>query len=292
MMTQTAQPVGTFSKEVGWYHPTLFEVPEETRQLLEEYSDVPTDQVIPHILRYRDLLWDVFPYPTIGQFRFVALSFYSQRSYASIVELLKKGGRYLDIGCAVGQDLRRLVLDGCPSTNFYAVEIAGGYVDLSYGLFADKETLAARFIKADFRDETVESTQALLGTVDVCHVGMVLHIWDLEDQIKACVRLTDFLNKKKDLEQSLGDYMPRGPFIVGTSAGRTVASVANEGIGGKQNYLHDVESFKVMWKEVGKRTGLKFQTNVWTHSRFGLDGEKAHWNDPGRRILVWEVTRV
>lgn len=235
------------------------------------------------------MLWDVFPYPTIGQFRFIALSLHTQKSYATIIEAIKNGGRYLDIGCAVGQDLRRLVLDGCPSTNLYAIEIAGGFVDLSYGLFADKDTLAAKFIKADFRDENVTATQALLGTVSVCHVGMVLHIWDLEDQIKACVRLTEFLNKNADHDQ---DQPQENALIVGTSAGRTVASVAHEGIGGKPNYFHDTESFKAMWDEVGRRTGLRFETSVWAHSRFGLDGEKAHWSDPSRRILVWEVKRV
>lgn len=51
-MAQEAQSVGTSSKEVGWYHPNLTGVPEETRQLLEEYSHIPGDQVIPHILRY------------------------------------------------------------------------------------------------------------------------------------------------------------------------------------------------------------------------------------------------
>lgn len=196
------------------------------------------------------------------------------------MDTLKRGGRYLDIGCAVGQDLRRLVLDGCPSTNLFAIETAGGFVDLSYELFRDKDTLKADFIKADFLDRSNSDSQALLNTVDICHVGMVLHIFDLEGQTAACERLVEFMADRP------------GVRVVGSSAGRTEATVWNEGIGGKPNYMHNVESFEKMWEEVGRRTGTRWTVSAWMHDRLGLNEEKGHWSDPLRIRLIWQAQRV
>jgi len=39
-------------KDVGFYDETLTTVPDETRRLLEEYSHISPDRVIPHILEF------------------------------------------------------------------------------------------------------------------------------------------------------------------------------------------------------------------------------------------------
>ena len=55
-------------KSVRWYVKDLkdSQLHASTRQLLEEYSNIPADQVVPHILEIRDRAWDIFPYPCIG----------------------------------------------------------------------------------------------------------------------------------------------------------------------------------------------------------------------------------
>ena len=40
----------THSKDVGWYTPTLTEISPAARELLEKYSNLPPERVIPHIL--------------------------------------------------------------------------------------------------------------------------------------------------------------------------------------------------------------------------------------------------
>jgi len=57
-------------KSVRWYVKDLkdSQLHASTRQLLEEYSNIPADQVVPHILEIRDRAWDIFPYPCIGTF--------------------------------------------------------------------------------------------------------------------------------------------------------------------------------------------------------------------------------
>ena len=53
--TTTAPPstppeIGTRDKSVGWYTPTLENISEAQRDLLENYSHIAPDRVIPHIL--------------------------------------------------------------------------------------------------------------------------------------------------------------------------------------------------------------------------------------------------
>lgn len=154
-------------------------------------------------------------------------------------------------------------------------------MELSYGLFGDRDTLAATFIKADFLDHSAPECQALVGTVDVCHVGIVLHTFDLEGQTKACERLVDFMKRQQP-----------GVLIVGSSVGRTMATVGDEGIGGMpNNYMHNVESFEMMWADVQRRTGTRWKASVWMHDSLGLNGEKSPWRDALRRRLVWQVRK-
>jgi hypothetical protein len=53
--TTTAPPfeppkIGTRDKSVGWYTPTLDTISDTQRDLLENYSHIAPDRVIPHIL--------------------------------------------------------------------------------------------------------------------------------------------------------------------------------------------------------------------------------------------------
>lgn len=50
-----------------------------------------------------------FPYPCIGSFRFLDLSIPQSPLYPEILDRLKSGQKLLDVGCAVGQELRQLV---------------------------------------------------------------------------------------------------------------------------------------------------------------------------------------
>lgn len=62
----------------------------------------------------------------------------------------------------MGQDLRRLAVDGAPTANMYATDIIGDFWDLGYDLFRDRDTMKAEFIKADILD-TYSALEALHG---------------------------------------------------------------------------------------------------------------------------------
>ena len=43
--------VGTRDKTVEWYNTSLDDISDSTRDVLENYSKIPSDQVIPHCLK-------------------------------------------------------------------------------------------------------------------------------------------------------------------------------------------------------------------------------------------------
>ena len=47
---------GTRDKSVGWYEPTLESITEAQRDLFENYSHIPPEKVIPHIIEIVSLL--------------------------------------------------------------------------------------------------------------------------------------------------------------------------------------------------------------------------------------------
>jgi hypothetical protein len=48
--TTSSHKYGSRDKTVGWYKPTLESINEAQRDLLENYSHIPPERVIPHIL--------------------------------------------------------------------------------------------------------------------------------------------------------------------------------------------------------------------------------------------------
>jgi len=193
--------------------------------------------------------------------------------------MIKDGGRYLDIGCAVGQDMRTLVLDGCPSDNMFAIELSKGFIDLAYEFWNDRDTLKTKFIIGDFRDIKLEEAQALLGTVDVVYAGIFLHLFSLADQIVACIRMTEFLKPVS------------GATLAGSSIGRMEPGTWT-GPNGDDLYKHNSASFTAMWEEVSKRTGVKWKVSCFHTPMQSLNGALGHWHDPLTAVVYWEVQRV
>lgn len=227
----------------------------------------------------RDKIWDIFPWPCVGQFRFVDLSLTKQPSYPRLLSLLQSGTTLLDIGCCFAQDLRKLAHDGIPSSSLYGLEIQKEFIDLAYEFFADRETFAGRFINADLLDRTNPEMKALEGMFGVVQLGMVLHIWDLEGQTRACERVVEMLRPEK------------GAFVVGQSVGNLVAKEF-PGRPGSMIWKHDVASFEGMWEEIGRRTGTKWEVRARLDQGLGIEGGKRAWDEDSTRRLFFEVERV
>ncbi|EFX04744.1 hypothetical protein CMQ_1672 [Grosmannia clavigera kw1407] len=293
------QQIMKSGKREGAYYETVpTTIPPETRRLFEEYVGTAADDVIPYLAEFRDRLWDVYPWPCVGQFKFVSLTLYRQPSYGRICDIVRRGGRFLDIGCAAGQDLRYLMLDaaagqtdgaGNPltpsalSANSFGLDRMAGYIETAYDFFRDRDRLQTRFIVADLFDRRADGPvePLLRGSVDVLHAGMIVHVWDLPGQHRACERIVELLaprpgviavgNNVARLEGKAGDYIgPEGTIM----------------------YKHDAASFRAMWAEVGVRTGTRWEVRTHNDPVVGLNGETAHWIDPDTSRLYWEVERL
>ncbi|KAK2607600.1 hypothetical protein N8I77_006263 [Diaporthe amygdali] len=270
--------VGTRDKTVGWYDKDFPGIEPEARELLEKYSHVPPDEVDKYVIGMRDKAWEVHPYPCIGQYRFLSLSLRKKPSYPRVLEGLKAGARYLDIGCCVGQDIRKLVHDGAPSGNLYGAELEEGFVELGYDLFRDKDTLQTTLMKADVFNLGGDSPLGkLVGTVDYIHIGMVLHLFNWEKQRELLENLVKLLKAE-----------PPGSMILGQTLGDLKGQLRP---GGKM-FVHDEDTFKKMWAEISERTGLKFECRPFLDAGLGISEARRKWDCSTTRRLAFEVERV
>jgi hypothetical protein len=121
----------------------------------------------------------------------------------------------------------------------------------------------------------VERVKETFGFVQL---GMVLHIWDLEGQTRACERVVELLRPEK------------GVMVVGQSVGNLVGKEFPAR--GRMIWKHDVESFKGMWEEVGRRTGTEWVVRAKLDEGLGIDRQKRNWDEPGTRRLSFEVERL
>lgn len=290
--------MGTRDKSVGWYANSLKTITSEQRDLLENYSHVAPKDILTHIhklvshlhlnfkyqscilIKYikRDQAWEIYPYPCIGQFRFIDLSMIHTPSYESILTRLKSGGSLLDIGCCCAQDLRKLAHDGVPAAHLYGAELQQGFINLGYDLFRDKDQFGAHFMVADVFDKDGE-LKNLVGKMDVVHLGLFLHLFNWEKQVEACATVVGLLKREK------------GVIVIGQQIGMLEAGEEARG-GNRMIFKHNVESFKRMWAEIGQKTQSLWDVKASLDHGLGIGDEKRKWDNPSSRRLVFEVERV
>lgn len=90
----------TRDKNNAWYmeRPTEKQLTRSARDLLVKYSNIPEEKVEDHVVQIHDEAWEIFPYPCIGQFRFLDLSLKQRDEYPELLEDLHAGKRFLDLG--------------------------------------------------------------------------------------------------------------------------------------------------------------------------------------------------
>lgn len=180
--------------------------------------------------------------------------------YETLLSRLKTGNEtLLDLGCCFGQEIRKLVYDGVPSSQLYGCDLLSGYFDCGYDLFRDRDTLKATFFQADIFDPKSDLNK-LDGKIDIIYIGSFLHLFGYSKQVEVCVRITELLKDKEGsmvLGRQVGDDNP-GEFP--SPSGRLHTMMK-----------HNAESFRKMWEEVGKLTGTKWR----------VEAELKLWNQVG-----------
>jgi SAM-dependent methyltransferase len=178
------------------------------------------------------------------------LSIRRSTQYEEILQRIKDGGKYLDIGCCVGQDIRKLVYDGAPAENLYGSDLMQDFLDIGYDLFLDKDTLNATFIAADIFDPGPNLKQ-LNGTIDIVHAASFFHLFGYQQQVVAAKQIVALMKPKA------------GGVIVGQQIGNVNAGERRRDTDQtKSRFSHDIKSFAKMWEEVGDETGTKWEVEA------------------------------
>ncbi|KAL6241301.1 hypothetical protein RBB50_011774 [Rhinocladiella similis] len=227
---------------------------DAAKQVLEQYSGIPTDEVNEHVLRIRDQGWAILPFPCIGQFRFLELErTLTDPRYEVALTRLRHGGSteaLLDVGCFVGQIVRALAFNGADPAKLYGTDLEQAYLDLGFDLFRDSGKMdRSHFIAGDMllepRDPRLD---AFVGKFTLIHTSSFFHLFDWSLQIKAAKRCVEFMNPK----------MPN-VMVFGGMIGREEPGDIH-GPGQSKLFMHNAESWARLWGEVGEATGTQWQT--------------------------------
>ena len=176
--------------------------------------------------------------------------------YQDVLQRVKSGQHFLDLGCGFGQNIRKLVYDGAPSENAAGADISQEFVDYGYEYFRDQDRLKTRFIIGDVLDENSQAFLHAEENFDIIFASMFYHLWGWDDHIKTLIRTIRLLKP-----------IP-GSTLFGWQMGATPAGEISRELyqnrleQHKLMYLHDEESWKKMWKEVEAQTGTRWEVQA------------------------------
>lgn len=263
-------------RNVAWYSelPDDSHISPAARTLLETYSKVKPEDVVDHVVKVRNEAWAVFPYPCIGQFRFLDLSLSQRTDYPDILQRIKSGETFLDMACCFGQEIRQLVADGAPAENLYGCDLRSEFIKLGYKIFLDENKLQTRFLTANVFDTTSALTE-LKGQLDIIYVGSFFHLWGYQDQVTVSKAVAALLRPQK------------GTIIVGRQVGAVTAGEHDHRTNPTGTmFRHNVESLTRQWKEIGDEIGVFFTIDA----ELAVFGGNNFLSSDSRRIL-FKITR-
>ena len=225
--------------------------------------------------------------------------------YSGLHYQLSNPQKFLDLGCCLAQDLRKLVFDGAPSENLYGLDVEEGFIALSYDLFRDKATLKSHFVAEDMLladekkidldgpgmtiIEASTSPTALVPLVSldkgvsIIAANSFFHLYNYSEQLKLAKRVVQLLSPE------------RGSLILGRQVGSSVpgeyTAVNNKGT----RYSHDVASFQRFWDQVANEIGdgCSFRVEATLdEEELGENKNKGqNWSEPNIRRLRFGVWR-
>ncbi|OCT46984.1 hypothetical protein CLCR_02545 [Cladophialophora carrionii] len=251
------QPAGNGAYQIQLFHPELKHLPSSISSLLSSYSGIPVEQQKEHITSVRNRAYKSYPYPCLGRWRFLDLDLANHPLYHShILPMLKGetaaevGGAdradwiFLDLGCCLGQDVRKLLFDGADPARIYGADLRPEFIDMGYELFKDEKTFprTEHFIApADVFDFSTDSelSKKCDGKVRVLHSTAVFHLFNWDEQVTMARRCLQLLTSKT------GRALICGGQVGNLNAGE-FARRRREGT----RFRHNAESWKRLWEEV------------------------------------------
>ncbi|EIW62932.1 uncharacterized protein TRAVEDRAFT_112609 [Trametes versicolor FP-101664 SS1] len=262
------------------------------------------DELKKHIIAVTKAAYEVFPYPCIRRYAFLALRLPSLPGYDRLIELGKerKNAVLLDIGCCFGNDVRIAAADGFPAKQIVATDLYGGYWTLGHKLYrSTPETFPAKFLAGDAFDPihlaiappvyavgpepvpdlpSLTSLNPLHGHVAAIHTSSFFHLFNEEQQLHLARAMAGLLCP-----------LP-GSMIIGTHAGALETGFTTHDVGGGNDsaaggsvsmFCHSAKSWTELWD------GQVFEKDKVTVEAKTVQiqiGERL------RHVLQWCVTRL
>ena len=147
----------------------------EIKTFFKNYSNINETDLISKALAIQDSANLVHKYRCIDSFRFLVPRFIYYPFYTTILEK-SKDRTYLDIGCGLGQDLRKLSLDGVPQQNLFGLDIEREFINLGYELFNDQHTNKIHFFTGNIFDKEFFESLKHRMTFNIIYTNAVLHL--------------------------------------------------------------------------------------------------------------------
>lgn len=211
---------------------------------------------MPHLTstQQRDKAWKVARYPCIGRWSFISLrQVHDARAEAAKQRLMAPGSqdKLLDLACCVGQFIRKFAHDGVQVSQLCGSDLRPEFIEIGYELFRDRDRLPPScFAPGDMLNPADASLARLDGSITLVHASNFFHLFGWKSQVVIGERIIRFLKPGTENAVVFGRH-------IGTVAPGGEAAKKEDG-----RYLHDEQSFQMLWDEVGRRTGTRWRVEM------------------------------
>ncbi|KLO17098.1 hypothetical protein SCHPADRAFT_180653 [Schizopora paradoxa] len=298
-----------------------YELSEEELAFLKVTVSQDADEIKRRAETVRKEAYAHYPYPCIRRFHFLNLMMLYNPIYSSVVDAGKKEETwFLDIGCCMGTDVRKLVLDGYRAANIAGCDLRSTFIDIGRdkesGLFRDVDTCEITFFAADILElslsresgsqivkkgtlrETVATAlsagqsfglENLKGCLTHVYTGALFHLFDEDTQYAIALRVALLLDLKQGSEERGSEESKADCVIFGRHQGKEEAGVIDDDMG-RIRYGHNAETWTRMWQRAfAELEGKDFvRERVRVHAEF----VPSHVGRPGHKWFVWSVSIV
>lgn len=234
---------------------SLLRISDSELEFLHEAVTKDDAELKRRILEVQKITYAEHPYPCIRAFHFVNLMMSNNPIYPEVVKAGQSGQTvFLDLGCCMGTDVRKLVLDGYPASNILGCDLRREFIDAGYKLFQDQPTCKVHFFTSDIFEvpsslsssptpsdvnlENVTDLIQLQGKIDHFYAGALFHLFDEATQYAIAIRIAGVLLKRKE-----------GSVVFGRHQGLFEEGMIADGIG-RNRYGHSPKSWEALWKKV------------------------------------------
>lgn len=216
---------------------------------------------------------EIYPYRCVQTYSYLTTRMMKNPFYSSIVKDINTKF-ILDVGCCVGSDMRRLILDGAQSDYMLGVDLEADFFKIGFEIFQDQLKLPKNiFLQADiFEEDFIEKIQGemkmrklhnnrIFQGFDLIQLGAVIHLLT-EEKIELLLKLI--------YERLLKEG--------GSLVGQTIGTIATSGggVGDLNKFLHSKDSLTSVMSRVGfVNIQIQESDSHWPLFKSTLDGSRV-----------------